>query len=103
MNRHNLKFVIGAAALVLCGCRTTGAGSTLTWQNNAQYSTIEIERADRVGDACQTWGLLAKVPGNINMVRALEPKGGPWCYRLRGCTATGCSAFSEPMWKGASP
>jgi hypothetical protein len=97
-----MKFLIAAPALLLFGCGTTRGVSTLEWQNNAQYSAIEIERAEWVRNACQNWGLLAKLPGNTSTVRALEPKGGPWCYRLRGCNASGCSDFTEHTWKGAS-
>ena len=97
-----MKLIVGAAALVLAGCGTSAAGSTLRWQNNAQYPTIEIERAARVGDECQTWRPLVTIPGNESTLLALEREAVPPCYRLRGCTTTDCSAFSEPRWKGAS-
>jgi len=90
-----------AAALVLSGCESDG-GPTLTWQNNAQYSTVEIERASRVGDECRMWHPLATMPGNLTSYRDVHPLKGPACYRLRGCTTTGCSAFTEPSWKRAS-
>ena len=94
------KLIVGAAALVLSGC--AAGPPKLTWQNNGQYSTIEIERAFRVGDECKTWHRLATVPGDINTLKVLEKEGASACYRLRGCTSTGCSAFTEPSWKGAS-
>lgn len=94
--------IVGAAALVLSGCGTSAGGRTLTWENTAQYSTIEIERAFRVGDECRTWHRLATVPGNISTVKVLEREDVSACYRLRGCTTTACSAFSDPVWKGAS-
>ena len=91
--------IVGTATLVLFGC---ASGPKLTWQNNGQYSTIDIERAFRVDGECRTWHRLATVPGNINTVEVLEREGVSACYRLRGCTTTACSAFSEPSWKGAS-
>ena len=94
------KLLVGVATLALCGCGPSG--TTLTWENNAQYSTIEIERAARVGDECQGWRPLATVPGNLRTYRDSHPLHHPACYRLRGCTATSCSAFTEPSWKGAS-
>jgi hypothetical protein len=100
MKRDNLTVIVGAA-LVLSGCGTSVDGPTLTWQNTAQYSTVEIERAARVGDECRTWRPLATIPGNQNTYRDPHPLQGPACYRLRGCTTTGCSAFSQPRWKGA--
>jgi hypothetical protein len=96
----NRNLIAGAVALVLSGCGPSGL--TLRWDNTAQYSTIDIERAFRVGDECQTWHRLATVPGDINTVKVLEKEGASVCYRLRGCTSTGCSAFTEPSWKGAS-
>jgi len=106
-----MKLIVGAAALVLSGCGASANGSTptwkntsgpiLTWKNNAKYSTIEIERAERAGNECGTWRALATIPGNVNEVKAVEREGVTACYRLRGCTSTGCSAFTEPSWKGA--
>jgi len=107
----NRKLIVGAAALLLSGCGTSAngpptwknaKGPTLTWKNNAKYSTIEIERADRVGNECGTWRPLATIPGDVKEVKAREAEGVTACYRLRGCTTTGCSAFSEPSWKGTS-
>jgi len=107
----NRKLIVGAAALVLSGCGTSAngpltwrnaKGPILTWKNTAEYSTIEIERADRVGNECGTWRPLATIPGDATKVKALEREGVTACYRLRGCTPTGCSAFTEPIWKGAS-
>jgi hypothetical protein len=94
--------LIVAVSLVLLGCGTSADGPTLTWENNAQYSTIEIERAARVGDECQGWRPLATVPGNQSTYRDSHPLQGPACYRLRGCTTTSCSAFTQPSWKRAS-
>ena len=104
----NRKLIMGAAALVLSGCGTSAnawknaKGPVLTWKNTAAYSTIEIERADRVGNECGTWRPLATIPGDATKVKALEREGVTACYRLRGCTPTRCSAFTEPSWKGAS-
>jgi hypothetical protein len=106
--RDGMTLIVGAAVLVLSGCGTIAAGPTLTWQNNAQYSSVEIERAARVGDECptcdecRTWRPLATIPGNPSTFRDPLPLEAPACYRLRGCTTTGCSAFSQPTWKGAS-
>ena len=61
-----MKLIVGTAALVLSGCGTSTDGPTLTWQNNAQYSTVEIERAARVGNECRTWHPLATIPGTQN-------------------------------------
>jgi hypothetical protein len=108
IRRMNRKLIVGAAALMLAGCGTSASawknakGPTLTWNNNAKYSTIEIERADRVGNECGTWRPLATIPGDTREVKALEREGATACYRLRGCTSSGCSPFTEPSWKGAS-
>jgi hypothetical protein len=96
-----MKLIVGAA-LVLSGCWTSADGPTLTWQNRAEYSTVEIERAARVGDECRTWRPLATIPGNVRTYRDPHPLQRPACYRLRGCTMAGCSASSQPSWKGAS-
>jgi len=70
-----MKLIVGAA-LVLSGCGASVDGPTLTWQNNAQYSTVEIERAARVGDECRTWPPAGDDPGEPEHIPGPPPAPG---------------------------